>query len=170
MLGQYLDPDPQLVAEAIAAFSQTNLIRRGRALPPLESKTFAGITMVGTTPNFFRIPVTQQLIVALATAQYPAEPTIVHKLVPPVPDHTTILEQGMLPLANRRIILQCFEAFKQFVVRLIPLSQRYCFLTQPSTPSTELIANICNYCLIIPVCLYTTCFLMPMTWSSPELD
>ncbi|KAH8989632.1 hypothetical protein EDB86DRAFT_2831510 [Lactarius hatsudake] len=47
------DPEPQLIAGAIAAFSETNRALKAAGLPKLQSKTFAGITMVGTTPTFY---------------------------------------------------------------------------------------------------------------------
>ncbi|KAM6492005.1 hypothetical protein JOM56_012643 [Amanita muscaria] len=110
------DPEPQLIAEAVAAFYETNRALRAAGLPPLQSKTFAGITMTGTAPTFYKIPVTEELLVSLATSQYPPKVTTVEKLIPPVPSPERLVNDGMKPLVNRRIILQCFEAFKQFVV------------------------------------------------------
>lgn len=110
------DPGPQLIAEAIAAFYENNKALRPAGLPTLQSKTFAGITMVGTAPTFYKIPVTEELLTALATSQYPAQPTIVQKFFPPVPILARLSNHGMRPLVNRRIIFQCFEALKQFVV------------------------------------------------------
>jgi len=100
----------------MAAFYETNKIRRAAGLPPLHSKTFAGITMVGTAPTFYKIPVTEEILISLATAQYPLQVTTIEKLIPPVPFPARLASDGMKPLVNRRIILQCFEAFKQFVV------------------------------------------------------
>jgi hypothetical protein len=72
--------------------------------------------MVGTAPTFYKIPVTEEIIISLATAQYPPHVTIVEKLIPPVPFPARLANDGMKPLVNRHIILQCFQAFKQFVV------------------------------------------------------
>jgi hypothetical protein len=72
--------------------------------------------MVGTAPTFYKIPVTDELLISLAASQYPLQVTTVQKLVPPVPFPERLAKDGMKTLANRRIILQCFEAFKQFVV------------------------------------------------------
>lgn len=110
------NPEPQLIAEAIGAFYETDQARRAAGLPPLQSKTFAGITMVGTAPTFYKIPVTQELLMSLATSQYPPHATMVEKFLPPVPSLGKLPSDGMKPLVNRRIILQCFEAFRQFVV------------------------------------------------------
>ena len=110
------DPEQQLIAEAIAAFYENNKVLRMAGLPTLPSKTFAGITMVGTAPTFYKIPVTEELLTCLATSQYPPHPTIVQKFFPPVPNLVKLSNDGMRPLVNRRIIFQCFEAFRQFVV------------------------------------------------------
>jgi hypothetical protein len=51
-------PEAQLVAEAIAAFRQNNLLREQRNLSILDSRIMAGMTMCGTSPIFYKIPVT----------------------------------------------------------------------------------------------------------------
>ncbi|KAH8998675.1 hypothetical protein EDB92DRAFT_1933054 [Lactarius akahatsu] len=109
------DPEPQLIAGAIAAFYEINRALKAAGLPKLQSKTFAGITMVGTTPTFYKIPVTNEILISLATSQYPSQVTTVERLVPPVPFPERLVSDGMKTLSNRRIILQCFEAFRQFV-------------------------------------------------------
>ena len=73
--------------------------------------------MVGSAPVFYRIPVTTALLQAVSAAQYPEEETIVLRYIPPVPDQVAyITAVGMRPLVNRRIVLQCFEAFKALLV------------------------------------------------------
>ena len=72
--------------------------------------------MVGTAPTFYKIPVTEEILISLATSQYPLQAITVEKLVPPVPFPGRLANDGMKPLVNRRIIFQCFEAFRQFVV------------------------------------------------------
>ena len=109
------DPEPQLIAEAIAAFQYNNSRLQRIGLQPIQMKTFPGITMIGSTPTFYKINVTQDLVDAVETAQYPANPTTVYKLVPPVDDLVRLDQNGMKPLNNRAVILSCFEAFKQFV-------------------------------------------------------
>jgi len=110
------EPQPQLIAEAIAAF-QFNNYKRTRILnePALVSKVIAGITMLGTAPTFFKIPVTQDLVSAVELGRYPPTPTVVTMHVPDVPRPTYLVAEGMEPLDNREIIFACFEAFKQFV-------------------------------------------------------
>jgi hypothetical protein len=112
------DPEPQVIAEAIAAFYQNNLQRKQTGLQPLQSKYIPAITMIGTAPIFYRIFVTTALLQALATASYPQEETIVLKFIPPVPNQNRYRIDGMRPFDNRHIILQCFEAFKAVIVRL----------------------------------------------------
>ncbi|KAH9058143.1 hypothetical protein EDB87DRAFT_1675450 [Lactarius vividus] len=106
----------QLIAQAIAAFQYNNrlLLRIGKE--PIRAKTIPGITILGTTPTFYKITVMQDLVDAIETAQYPENPTIVHKLILPVEDLYGLDHDGMQPLNNRAVILGCFEAFKQFVV------------------------------------------------------
>jgi hypothetical protein len=108
------NPEMQLIAEAIAAFQYNNLRLSRIGLPVLHQKTIPGITMIGTTPTFYKIGVTIALIQAVETAAYPSEATIVHKLVPPVPQ-PDLLVHGMRPLENRAFLFGSFEAFKQFL-------------------------------------------------------
>ncbi|KAF8814383.1 hypothetical protein BYT27DRAFT_7266192 [Phlegmacium glaucopus] len=112
------DPEPQLIAEAIAAYYQNNFRRTRAGLPALPVILMPGITMVGTAPIFYRIPVLPQLLEALVTSTYPKEVTVVLKFVPPVVNKETYFSEGMRPLANRLIVLQCFEAFKASMVCL----------------------------------------------------
>lgn len=110
------DPYPQLIVEAVAAF-QFNNYKRTRILnePALTSKVIAGITMLGTSPTFFKIPVTQELASAVELGEYPATPTVVTMHVPDIPRPSCRVAEGMEPLDNRQVIFACFEAFKQFV-------------------------------------------------------
>jgi hypothetical protein len=84
----------------------------------LDSQTFPGITMVGVVPIFYRIPVTAELVQCVQAGRYSPKQTIVQRCIPPVPDRDAYPEEGLVPLANRRIVMQCFEAFKTFVVSL----------------------------------------------------
>lgn len=108
-----MDPEPQLIAGAIAAFQHNNARLQSIGLEPIQAKTFPGITMIGSTPTFYKINITQDLVEAVETAQYPLNPTIVHKLLLPVDDLARLNQKGMKPLNNRAVILRCFEAFKQ---------------------------------------------------------
>lgn len=105
------DPEPQLIAEAIAAFQSNNSRLRRLGQQPLAQKTIPGITMVGSTPTFYKITVTQDLIDAIQVGEYPGTPTTVDKLLPPVADIAELSQFGMRPLDNRAVIISCFEAF-----------------------------------------------------------
>ena len=110
------DPRPQLIAEAIGAAQANNAIRETVLnLAPLEYKLMAGITMTGTSPTFFKIPITSELMEAVRLGQYPPTPTVVAMHIPEVPRPARRLSEGMRPLDSRAKILACFEAFKQFV-------------------------------------------------------
>jgi hypothetical protein len=112
------DPEPQLIAGAIAAFMEMEEKALFWGEAAFESKTFPGMVMVGTAPTFYKIPVTMELALAVARGQCPPTPTVVEKFTPPIPQPGTsnLVVDGMSPLVNRRIIMQCFQAFKQFVV------------------------------------------------------
>ena len=110
------DPEPQLIAEAIAAFYHNNNIRtRALGVPVLPSKVIPGITMKGTMPTFYKIRVTTELVLAVQLGEYPAQEIVVYAHLPPVPRPARRYSEGMKPLDNRRIILSCYEAFKQFL-------------------------------------------------------
>ncbi|KZP20346.1 hypothetical protein FIBSPDRAFT_827148 [Athelia psychrophila] len=109
------DPEPQLVAEAIAAFSYNNNARRQGGLQPLHDAVVPGITMVGSAPVFYKIPVTQDLLTAIITAQYPQDAIVVERFFPPVNNRIAYVYEGMKPLDNRLIVLKTFEAFKQLL-------------------------------------------------------
>ncbi|KAI6131821.1 hypothetical protein EV401DRAFT_2193535 [Pisolithus croceorrhizus] len=110
------DPQPQLIAEAIATFALNNRRRvLSLGLPTLSSKILASITMMGTCPIFYKIEVTGELVKAVAGGIYPTTQTIVHAHIPAVPRHRLHWIEGMKPLDSRRVILSCFEAFKRFV-------------------------------------------------------
>jgi hypothetical protein len=112
-----LSPQPlpvaQLVAEAIAAFEYNNKLRQN----PVLDWMMLGIIMRGTLPIFYKIHVTQDLVTCVKLGQYPAIVTNIFEHVPEFPDDENL---GMLSLANRRIALECYEAFKAFVIPPLP--------------------------------------------------
>ncbi|KAJ7934566.1 hypothetical protein B0H13DRAFT_1543786, partial [Mycena leptocephala] len=110
------ETEPQLIAVAIAAHYENNRRRRTLGLPKVTAKIFAGIIMIGTAPTFNQIPVSEALVEAVGRGQYPPAATVVRKLVPPVHNMTDYFCDGMVPLANRQIILQCLGAFRQVCV------------------------------------------------------
>jgi len=110
------DPEPQLMAEAIAAFYGNNNTRvRALGSPTPHSKVIPGITMKSTMPTFYKIPVTTELVRAVQLGEYPAQETVVYAHLPPVPRPARRYSEGMKPLDNRHIVLSCYEAFKQFL-------------------------------------------------------
>jgi hypothetical protein len=110
------DPEPQLIAEAIAAFAANNQTRQQTLNQlPLDSKIMAGITMKGTTPIFYKIKVTAALVTSVGGGVYPQVASTVYAHVPNIPRPNRRWSEGMKPLDNRQIILSCCEAFKQFV-------------------------------------------------------
>ena len=107
------DPEPQLIAETIAAFYNKNDTRvRALGLPILQNKVIPGITMKGTMPIFYKIPVTTELVHAVQLGEYPVQETVVYAHVPTVPRPARCYGEGMKPLDNRHVILSCYEAFK----------------------------------------------------------
>lgn len=78
--------------------------------------------MVGTSLIFYKIPITRALITAVITAQYPAQPTIVQRFVPPVANPIHYARDGMRPLDNRLIVFECLEAMRALMVS--PVSVR----------------------------------------------
>ena len=112
-------PECQLIAEAIAAFAantnELNDLRSCRSEsppPPCQFKVMPGIILNGTSPTFYKIPVSKNLVTAVKCGQYPKQETVVLAHTPDVLPRT---EESMYPLENRRVILSCFEAFKRFV-------------------------------------------------------
>jgi len=107
------DPEPQIIAEAIAAFA-TNNMRRDRHLnlQPRDTIMFPALTMVGTTPAFYKVTVTLAFSKAVQTGTYPEIETRVFRYIPALPCRNS---EGMRPLPNRLEILRCLEAFKRFV-------------------------------------------------------
>ncbi|KAF8514164.1 hypothetical protein JB92DRAFT_2789678 [Gautieria morchelliformis] len=105
----------QLIAEAIAAFQFNNWQRNQAGLPMQEEMLIPAIYLRGSYPTFYLVPVTQQLSKAVVQGNHPSIETHVKVYVPQVPRMAARMEEGMWPLDNRRIILKCYEAFKQFV-------------------------------------------------------
>jgi hypothetical protein len=67
-------------------------------------------------PSFFKIPVTHELTRCVEYGTFPLTPTVVIGHVPDIPRPNRRFSEGMKPLDNRRAILQCYEAFKKFIV------------------------------------------------------
>jgi hypothetical protein len=109
---KFSDPEPQIIAEAIAAFQYNNDIRVEQLdLEDLQEYTFPCITMVGTYPVFYKIKVTKELDEAVRLGRYPKCETLVEKFNP-VGDQGGY-NYGMKPLGNRKRILQSFIGFRK---------------------------------------------------------
>ncbi|KAJ3556296.1 hypothetical protein NP233_g12012 [Leucocoprinus birnbaumii] len=110
------DPEPQLIAEAITAFFKNNDTRvRALCLPPLLNNVIPGITMMGTMPIFYKVPITAELVRVVQLDQYPVQETVVYAHLPTVPRPVCRYSEGTKPLDNRSLILSCYEAFNQFL-------------------------------------------------------
>ncbi|PBK85186.1 hypothetical protein ARMGADRAFT_565846 [Armillaria gallica] len=105
------NPEAQVIAEAVAAFQYNNAARDRIGLDPLDSMTIPAITMIGTRPVFYKIPVTQELSDAITTAQYPVSKTEVVKCV--VAPTSRRLSEGMEVPEFRQEVLQHYEAFRR---------------------------------------------------------
>ncbi len=73
------------------------------------------ISLVGTMPTFYKIPVTTNLVHNVWSGTYPSEPTIISVHVPDLPSPHHHFDEGMKPLDNRQAVLCCYEAFKGIV-------------------------------------------------------
>lgn len=110
------DPEPQLIAEAIAAFQYNNSKRtRELGLDELKEHVFPGITMVGTLPMFYKIRITKALNEAVQVGEYPTETTYVQRFNPLL---GLASDQGMMNINHRIRILKCFKLFKQLMIDL----------------------------------------------------
>lgn len=107
------DPEPQVIAGAIAAFAMNNMTReRNLNLQPHDAITLPALTIVRTTPAFYNITVTTALSKAVQTGTHPEIETRVLRYIPALPRRNS---QGMRLLSNRLEILRCLEAFKRFL-------------------------------------------------------
>ena len=109
------DPEAQVIAEAIAAFQENNKIRIANYKEQLDKMLIPCITMVGTFPRFYLVPITKELNRNIMHGTFPENETIVLCHIPRVPRRVS---DGMKPIENRKKILQCFEVFKKFVDEL----------------------------------------------------
>jgi len=104
-------PEPQVIAEVIAAYQYNNEKQQTRGLPILDAMTIPCITMVGTWPTFYPVPVTQVLSIAVVTGQYPEALTKVVKCVTFLGQNHQSSE-GMETPAYKRVAFQRFVTFK----------------------------------------------------------
>ena len=82
---EIMDPEPQLTAEAIAAVQSNNRTRDRLGLDPFDVNVMAGITMAGTSPTFFQIPVTSRPFTLRGVNTTTPTITTMHRPVPNPP-------------------------------------------------------------------------------------
>jgi hypothetical protein len=111
------DPEPQLIAEAIAAFQYNNKKRKYFDLPTLETMTIPAVTVVGTQPTFYLVPVTEELSRCVAAGIYPQHQTEVRCCRPPLRG----LGLGMEDVEYRRVALQYYATFLLLAREFWPL-------------------------------------------------
>jgi hypothetical protein len=104
--------EPQVIAEAIAAYQFNNDTRIERGHDALDAMTIPCITMSGTRPTFYLIPVTTELSNAVISGQYPVTQTQVLRCQT-LPEDTTRAKTGMEDPIYRRLALKRFLAFKE---------------------------------------------------------
>ncbi|KAJ7657798.1 hypothetical protein DFH06DRAFT_1408866 [Mycena polygramma] len=111
LLSNVTDPQSQVIATAIAVFQFNNRKRVDLGREPLESMVIPCITMSGTRPTYYLVPVTLQLSTAVATGQYPPAETVVSMCVT-VAGKPPRANDGMEGAEYRKVALQRFLAFK----------------------------------------------------------
>jgi hypothetical protein len=105
------DPEPQIIAEAIAAYQTNNRIRARLREPELDSMTIPCIAMIGTRPIFYLVPVTDELSKTVATVEYQRpSTTMVEKCV--VVSNSRRLGEGMETPSFRQVALRHYIAFR----------------------------------------------------------
>ena len=107
----FSDPEPRVVAEAIAAYQYNNSMRELMGLETLDEMVFPCITMVGMRPTFYLVPVSRALSNAVRTGQYSHVRTEVRRCVT-VAGRNRRISEGMGDPEYRRIALERFVAFR----------------------------------------------------------
>ena len=102
-------PEPPLIAEAIAAFQSNNQSRIKMGLPALDKMSIPCITVEGTRPLFYKVPVTQRLSDCVTLGQFPEEQTVVTCCGPPPPSEAHV---GMESLDYRRTALRYYYTLR----------------------------------------------------------
>ena len=86
-------------------FQFNNFHRKQRGLAPLVSVTIPYITMSGTHPTFYPVPVTEALNIAVMTGQYPTIKITILKCVSAISghQHSASVNEGMESVAYRKV-------------------------------------------------------------------
>ena len=101
--------EAQLIAEAVAAHTRNKTLGETK-------RDIYGITMLGPTPYFYRIPINEALIKAINESYFPEEPTIVFRFIPPVRNKQIYNAIGLVVPENRKLIFQCLQALQALLV------------------------------------------------------
>ena len=101
--------EPPLIAGAIAAFQHNNRNRDKLGLTALDTMIIPCITVEGTRPLFYKVPVTKHLSDCVATGRLPEEQTVVTRCGPPPPLEAHV---GMESLDYRRTALRYYYTFR----------------------------------------------------------
>ena len=113
------DPEPQVIAGAIATFQCNNRIRSRLGEPELDSMAIQCIAMVGTRPTFYLVPVTQHLSESIIRGTIPTVNTVVTKCV--VVSNRHLLSEGMESPDFRQVALQHFTTFRTLAMAHWPV-------------------------------------------------
>lgn len=113
--GDGSDPEPRLIASAIAAFQQNNILRSMEIhMKPLDVNIFPAIALYGTFPVFYRIVVSRPMNEAVVTGAGINLVTRVERHTPRLPPGR-YARDGMIPTDSRRVLIEYLQAFSRFV-------------------------------------------------------
>jgi hypothetical protein len=104
-------PEPRMIAGAIAAYQNNNRMREARGMPAIDRMTIPCISMSGTQPTFYLVPVSSELNIAVMSGRNPYTATNVTKCVTTFGPHGRFRE-GMETTEYRRLAFQRFIAFR----------------------------------------------------------
>ena len=111
-----VNAEAQAIAGAIAAFQFNNNKRREGRFDPLDAMVIPCITMTGTHPDFYLVPVTTSLSNAVITSQRPTTQTrVLH--CPTIETRTQGAGVGMEDTEYRKLALKRFLASRELVQR-----------------------------------------------------
>jgi hypothetical protein len=108
------NPEAQLISEAVAAFQENVKIynRFGKTNVP-KRQLIPGITMLGSCPTFYLVPISDDLSYCIKSGLQPAENTVVRRYR--ISDLPMNISDAMLSKKHARMILECYQSFKKYV-------------------------------------------------------
>jgi hypothetical protein len=107
------DPEAQVIGDAIAAFQHNNRNRVRLGPEKLDEMVIPCITMMGTRPIFYMVPVSKDLSNSVITGQYPQHSTSITKYI--LVTGSRRLSEGMEVPDFRKLALQRLDTFKVLV-------------------------------------------------------